>query len=110
MRVGLAVAVAAVWIAVGAAVVRGLERLSWVDSLYVSVTSVMTVGYGDYGFRTAKGRLFVAVWLLVNTVAVARAFLYLTELRMEKRNRRVASWVLWRKFTVGDLVAADLDC
>lgn len=73
------------------------------------MTSVTTVGYGDYAFTTLKGRCFAIVWLLVSTFAVARAFLYLAELRIDKRNRSIASWVLQKKITIGDLVAADLD-
>ncbi|KAH9770775.1 hypothetical protein KPL71_012479 [Citrus sinensis] len=79
------------------------------NSFYLSVTSVTTVGYGDYAFTTLTGRCFAIIWLLVSTLAVARAFLYLTELRIEKRNRRIAKWVLQKKMTLGDLVAADLD-
>ncbi|KAG9447567.1 hypothetical protein H6P81_013695 [Aristolochia fimbriata] len=109
MKVGLALGVVVCCIALGTIMVRVLERLSWVDSFYFSVTSVTTVGYGDYSFRTLKGRLFATVWLLVSTLAVARAFLYLAELRIEKRNRGIAKWVLHRKMTLGDLVAADLD-
>ncbi|XP_026663046.2 two pore potassium channel c-like isoform X2 [Phoenix dactylifera] len=109
MKVALALGVVIGCIAVGTMVVHVLEGLNWLDSFYLSVTSVTTVGYGDYAFLTAEGRLFAAVWLLVSTLAVARAFLYLTELRIEKRNRRIARWVLSKKMTVGDLVAADLD-
>ncbi|XP_057955748.1 two-pore potassium channel 3-like isoform X2 [Malania oleifera] len=109
MKVGLALAVVIICIAVGTIAVHYLEQLSWVDSFYLSVTSVTTVGYGDYAFTTVRGRCFAIIWLLVSTLAVARAFLYLTELRIDKRNRRIAQWVLQKKMTLGDLVAADLD-
>ncbi|XP_068665452.1 two pore potassium channel c-like [Aristolochia californica] len=109
MKVGLALAVVICCIVFGMIMVHVLEGLSWVDSFYLSVTSVTTVGYGDHTFRTTEGRLFATVWLLVSTLAVARAFLYLTELRIDKRNRRIAKWVLQRKMTLGDLKAADLD-
>ncbi|KAG1347109.1 two pore potassium channel c [Cocos nucifera] len=109
MKVALALGVVIGCIAVGTIMVHVLEGLNWLDSFYLSVTSVTTVGYGDYTFLTMEGRLFAAVWLLVSTLAVTRAFLYLTELRIEKRNRRIARWVLRKKMTVGDLVAADLD-
>ncbi|XP_059664912.1 two-pore potassium channel 3-like [Cornus florida] len=109
MKVGLALAVVISCIAIGTITVHYLEGMSWVDSFYLSVTSVTTVGYGDYAFSTLVGRCFAIVWLLVSTLAVARAFLYLTELRIDKRNRKIAKWVLQRKMTLGDLVAADLD-
>ncbi|KAK2977846.1 hypothetical protein RJ640_012092 [Escallonia rubra] len=109
IKVGLALAVVIGCIAIGTMSVHFLEGTSWVDSFYLSVTSVTTVGYGDYAFTTVKGRCFAIIWLLVSTLAVARAFLYLTELRIDKRNRKIAKWVLQKKMTVGDLVAADLD-
>ncbi|KAJ4975261.1 hypothetical protein NE237_000367 [Protea cynaroides] len=109
MKVGLALGVVFICIAVGMVMVHILEGLSWADSLYLSVVSVTTVGYGDYAFKTVKGRCFAIIWLLVSTLAVARAFLYLTELRIDKRNRKIAKWVLQKKMTLGDLVAADLD-
>lgn len=109
MKVGLALAVVIGCIAIGTIAVHILEGMSWVDSFYLSVTSVTTVGYGDYAFTTVMGRCFAIVWLLVSTLAVARAFLYLMELRIDKRNRTIAKWVLQKKMTLGDLVAADLD-
>lgn len=109
MKVFLALAVVIGCIAIGTVAVYLLEHLNWVDSFYLSVTSVTTVGYGDYAFRTLEGRCFAIVWLLVSTLAVARAFLYLTEFKIDKRNRRIATWVLQKTLTLGDLVAADLD-
>lgn len=109
IKVCLALGVVIGCLAIGTVTVHFLEDINWVDSFYLSVTSVTTVGYGDYAFTTLTGRCFAIIWLLVSTLAVARAFLYLTELRIEKRNRRIAKWVLQKKLTLGDLVAADLD-
>ncbi|KAL5582576.1 hypothetical protein UlMin_015018 [Ulmus minor] len=109
MKVFLALAVVIGCIAIGTIAAHFLESLSWVDSFYLSVTSVTTVGYGDFAFSTLTGRCFAIIWLLVSTLAVARSFLYLTEFRIDKRNRRIANWVLQKKVTVGDLIAADLD-
>ncbi|KAI4308096.1 hypothetical protein L6164_031205 [Bauhinia variegata] len=108
-KVCLALAVVICCIAVGTISVHFLEDLDWVNSLYLSVTSVTTVGYGDYAFSTLRGRCFAIIWLLVSTLAVARAFLYLTEHSVDKRNRIMAKWILQRKITLSDLVAADLD-
>ncbi|RVW39589.1 Two-pore potassium channel 3 [Vitis vinifera] len=65
-----------------------------------------TVGYGDYAFETLAGRCFAIIWLLVSTLAVARAFLYLTELSIDRRNRRIAKSVL-EKLILAGLVAAE---
>lgn len=79
------------------------------DSLHLSVMSVTAVGHGDRAFKTLPGRVFASFWLLVSTLAVARAFLYLAEVRIDKRHRRIAKWVLHRDLTVEDLLAADLN-
>ncbi|MED6217924.1 hypothetical protein PIB30_022063 [Stylosanthes scabra] len=69
----------------------------------------LEVGYRDYSFKTVTGRCFAIIWLLVSTLAVARAFLYLTDYSMHKRKRKMAKLVLHKKITLSDLVAADLD-
>ncbi|TQD80967.1 hypothetical protein C1H46_033482 [Malus baccata] len=109
IKVALALGVVIGCIAIGTITVHFLEKMSWVDSFYLSVTSVTTVGYGDFAFQTVAGRCFAIIWLLFSTLAVARAFLYLTELRIDKRNRRIAKWVLQKEITLRDLLAADLD-
>lgn len=109
LKVGLALGVVVLCIGVGVLFLRFAEGLDWIDSVYLSVMSVTTVGYGDRAFKTLHGRIFAAVWLLLSTLAVARAFLYLAEARVDKRHRRVAKWVLHRDITVQDLLAADIN-
>lgn len=108
-KVSLALLAVVGCIAIGTIAVHFLENINWVDSFYLSVTSVTTVGYGDFAFTTVTGRCFAIVWLLISTLAVARGFLYLAEFRIDKRNRRIAKWVLQKKITLGDLISADLD-
>lgn len=109
LKVGLALGVVVLCIGMGALVLYFVEDLDWIDSVYLSVMSVTTVGYGDRAFRTLPGRLFASVWLLFSTLMAARAFLYLAEARIDKRHRRIANWVLQRDITVGDLLAADIN-
>lgn len=109
LKVALAMAAVVVCIGLGTLVLYLVEGLSWVDSLYLSALSVTTVGYGDRAFSTFPGRLFAAVWLLFSTLAVARAFLYLVEARIDKRHRTFAKWVLQRDITPQDLLAANIN-
>ncbi|GLJ07106.1 hypothetical protein SUGI_0058370 [Cryptomeria japonica] len=109
MKVALALGVVILCIGVGTTVMHFSENLGWTDSFYLSVMSVTTVGYGDHAFKTLPGRLFASIWLLVSTLAVARAFLYFAEARIDKRHRLIAKWVLHRDMTIEDLVAADID-
>lgn len=109
MKVGLSLGVVVLCIGSGTMILYFVENLNWIDSVYLSVMSVTTVGYGDRAFKTLPGRLFASVWLLFSTLAVARAFLYLAEARIDRRHRRVTKWVLHRDITVEDLLAADVN-
>lgn len=109
LKVGLALGVVVLCIGIGSLVLYFVEGLDWVDSIYLSVMSVTTVGYGDRAFKTLPGRLFAAIWLLFSTLMVARAFLYLAEARINRRHRRMANKVLQREITVEDLLAADIN-
>ncbi|MCD9559041.1 cAMP-dependent protein kinase catalytic subunit tpk3 [Datura stramonium] len=109
MKVALALGVVVLCIGIGVAVMHFVEKLGWVDAFYLSVMSVTTVGYGDAAFQSMTGRIFASIWLLVSTLAVARAFLYLAEARVDKRHRRMAKWVLDQDMTVAQFLAADID-
>ncbi|GKD36090.1 two-pore potassium channel 3-like protein [Tanacetum coccineum] len=108
-KVGLALGVVVLCIGVGVCVLHFVEHLGWLDCFYLSVMSVTTVGYGDKAFSSTTGRVFASVWLLVSTLAVARAFLYLAEARVDKRHRRMVKWVLGQDLTVAQFLAADID-
>ncbi|XP_056158614.1 two-pore potassium channel 3-like [Syzygium oleosum] len=109
MKVALALGVVFLCIGIGVAAMHFVERLGWSDSFYFSVMSVTTVGYGDRAFTSLTGRIFASIWLLVSTLAVARAFLYLAEARVDKRQRRIAKWVLGHDMTIAEFLAADID-
>ncbi|KAM6552187.1 hypothetical protein CsatB_001995 [Cannabis sativa] len=109
MKVALALGVVVLCIGLGVGVMHFVEKLGWLDSFYLSVMSVTTVGYGDRAFNSMTGRIFASVWLLVSTLAVARAFLYLAEARVDKRHRRMAKWILGQDMTISEFLAADID-
>ncbi|GLT52582.1 hypothetical protein SLA2020_259140 [Shorea laevis] len=109
MKVGLALAVVILCIGIGVGGMHFVEKLGWLDAFYLSVMSVTTVGYGDRAFETLPGRIFASIWLLVSTLAVAQAFLYLAEARVDKRHRKMVKWVLGQDMTVSEFLAADID-
>jgi voltage-gated potassium channel len=51
-----------------------VEGLRPIDSLYFSVTTLTTVGYGDFSPQTAAGKIFTVVYVLVG-VGLLLAFL-----------------------------------
>ncbi|TYH43300.1 hypothetical protein ES332_D11G118300v1 [Gossypium tomentosum] len=92
------------------AVMRDLKPRKHPKCLNLNLSPApLSVGYGDRAFKTLPGRLFAGVWLLISTLAVAKAFLYLAEARVNKRHRRIAKWVLHRDITIEDLLAADIN-
>lgn len=109
MKVGIALGAVISCVGLGASVLHFVENYGWLDSLYLSIMSVTTVGYGDDTFNTTIGRLFASIWCLVSTLAVARAFLYLAEARIDKRHRKLAKIVLGKDLTVSEFLAADID-
>ncbi|CAH8363698.1 unnamed protein product [Eruca vesicaria subsp. sativa] len=109
MKVALALGVVMLCLGFGVLIMHFIEEIDWLDSFYFSVMSVTTVGYGDRAFKTLPGRLLAAMWLLVSTLAVARAFLYLAEMRVDKRNRERAKRVLGENMSISQFFAADID-
>jgi len=49
----------------GTVMYRYLEGWTWIDSLYFSVITLTTVGYGDFSPATDAGKLFTIFYILV---------------------------------------------
>ena len=66
-----------------------LEKWSWIDSLYFTVITLATVGYGDLTPTTPVGKL-VAVIFVILGVGIFLGFLNkLMERRVERREKRL---------------------
>nr|CAD1834784.1 unnamed protein product [Ananas comosus var. bracteatus] len=78
-RVLIAAAAILLPVAAGALVFHFVETQGWVDSVYMSVISVTTVGYGDEVFKTRPGRAFASVWLLIGMLSVTHSFNFLVD-------------------------------
>ena len=49
----------------GAVTYRYLEGWSWVDSVYFSVVTLTTVGYGDFSPQTDAGKVFTIFYIII---------------------------------------------
>lgn len=58
-------------LALGAIFMHYIEKLSWVNSVYFSVVSLTTVGYGDIVPTTDAGKIFVCLYLLAGIGIIA---------------------------------------
>lgn len=67
----LLAAAAIAMIALGTVVMHAIEKLSWVNSVYFSVVSLTTVGYGDIVPTTDTGKIFVCFYLLAGIGIIA---------------------------------------
>ncbi len=49
----------------GAVVYHWLEGWSWIDSIYFSVITLTTIGYGDFSPTTDAGKIFTMFYILI---------------------------------------------
>ena len=42
-----------------------IEKWSWIDSLYFSVITLTTIGYGDFSPATNEGKLFTIFYIVI---------------------------------------------
>ena len=59
------VTLAAITLASGTLFYHGFEGWGWLDSLYFSVTTLTTVGYGDFYPHSQIGKIFTIVYIFV---------------------------------------------
>ena len=76
------------------------EKLSLADSAWLSVTSITTVGYGDFSASTFEGRMtttvliyIIGIWLLAQ---LAGDFL---DFRADKRDRMIRGLWRWKEMS-----------
>ena len=55
----------AIMLGFGSIVYHYLEGWSWIDSIYFSVITLTTVGYGDYSPQTDEGKLFTIFYIVI---------------------------------------------
>ncbi|CAL4919113.1 unnamed protein product [Urochloa decumbens] len=79
-----------------------VEKLSLVDSFYC-------VFYGDKSFPSKLGRVFAVFWIIASAIIMSQFFKYLGDFYIERRQKKLAKWVLTRRTTTMDLERADLD-
>lgn len=78
-RLWIAIIILILIVAVGTVGYRVLEGWSFVESLYTTVTTLSTVGYGDYYPMTTAGRLFTVVLIVIGVGTMLYAIGLLTE-------------------------------
>lgn len=49
----------------GSVVYHYLEEWSWIDSIYFSIITLTTVGYGDFSPQTDEGKVFTIFYIVL---------------------------------------------
>jgi len=49
----------------GSIVYHYLEGWSWIDSIYFSIITLTTIGYGDFSPQTDGGKLFTIFYIII---------------------------------------------
>ncbi|NAT10592.1 two pore domain potassium channel family protein [ANME-1 cluster archaeon AG-394-G06] len=76
-------------VTVGTVVFHLLEKWSWIDSLYFTIITLATIGYGDLVPTTPVGKLVTVIFVIVG-VGIFLGFLNkMMERRVEQRERRL---------------------
>ena len=66
-----------------------IEEWSVVDSFYATITTLSTVGYGDYTPKTTQGKLFTVFIIIVGVGTMLYSFGLISEVIIEDRLRRI---------------------
>jgi len=80
------------FLAIGIVAYRFLEDWSWLDSLYFSVITLTTIGYGDFSPKTNLGKLFKMGYIIIGVSLILgfvnTLFLHYREETIKKRNHK----------------------
>lgn len=62
-----------------------VEQLKWLDSVYFSVITLTTVGYGDITPKTDAGKIFTIFYVLIGIGVIAGTANYLLRHALNRR-------------------------
>lgn len=78
----------------GTLIFATLEGFNWLDAMYATVISATTVGFGDLHPQHSNTKLFMTVWLIFSTIAVAKVVADFTEARVKAKQRALTRRIL----------------
>ena len=71
---------------IGTVVFHYLEDWSWLDSLYFSVITLTTIGYGDFSPQTDGGKVFALIYIVLG-VGVILSFIQTVHIHFQERRK-----------------------
>ena len=76
-------------LAMGTLFYHSVEGWSWLDSLYFSVITLTTVGYGDFTPQTASGKIFTMIYIFLGLGILVGFITPIGEFLIDRRMERV---------------------
>ncbi|MBI1257739.1 MAG: two pore domain potassium channel family protein [Chloroflexi bacterium] len=67
---------------------HAVEGWTWLDSLYFSVITLTTVGYGDLTPKTDAGKMFTMIYIFIG-LGILAGFITLLAQRQQERGRQL---------------------
>ncbi len=64
-----------------------IEKWGWLDSFYFSVTTLTTVGYGDFSPHTDAGKIFTVIYIFLG-VGVILGFINTVARHAEENHKK----------------------
>lgn len=94
---------------VGCCIFIFMEKMSLIDALYATVISATTVGFGDLRPTHADTKLFMTVWLVFSTIAVAKLIGDFTDARVKYKQQAMTRRILTAQLDRRSLDMLDQD-
>lgn len=76
-------------LATGTVVYHIVEKFSWLNAYYFSVTTLATVGYGDLTPHTAFGKIFTTFYILAGVGIITTFITFTTRRRGQKWQKKL---------------------
>lgn len=77
----------AVTLGVGTIVYHLVEGWSWIDSLYFSIITLTTIGYGDFSPKTDGGKVFTIFYIIVG-IGIILSFINTIYLHYDEEKKK----------------------
>jgi voltage-gated potassium channel len=88
-KLKIALLILLIVVVIGTIGFHGIEKWSLIDSFYTTMTTLSTVGYGDYTPKTTQGKVFTVFIIILGVGTMLYSFGLISETVMEGRLRRL---------------------